>query len=44
MSIVQTGAIAAVTLAASVSASAGIVGFVEDFPTGDANWRGDSLA
>jgi hypothetical protein len=26
--------------AITASASAGIVGFVEDFPTGDANWRG----
>lgn len=43
MSIVRVGA-AALTLAASVSTSAEIVGFVEAFETGDANWRGDSLA
>ena len=30
--------------AITASASAGIVGFVEDFPTGDANWRSSSYA
>ena len=37
--LVRTLAVAALA-AITASASAGIVGFVEDFPTGDANWRG----
>lgn len=38
-------ALASVSIVAAVStASAGIVGFVEDFPTGDANWRGSTDA
>jgi hypothetical protein len=35
---------AALTFAIAASASAQIVGFQEDFASGDANWRGDSLA
>lgn len=44
MTMIRVAAVAALAFAASASVSAQIVGFVEDFATGDANWRGDSLA
>jgi hypothetical protein len=44
MAIARSALIAAISLAVAASASGQIVGFLEDFSTGDANWRGDSLA
>lgn len=44
MPIARSALIATASLVVAASASAEIVGFLEDFSTGDANWRGDSLA